>query len=245
MKYSVIIPIHNEEKAIVPLCLRVQRVMDRFESGYEILVVDDGSSDHSLRNLKDSAGLLKSVSMVVLSRRFGKSEALQAGFDNAMGDIYITIDGDGQDEPEDIPVLLRKMDEGYDVVYGWRAGMMAPLGKRVFSKAANLARRIFTGVNIHDVGCPLRVFRRNDISAVRLSGGLHRYFSTIMSGLGYRVAEVNVRHYPRASGVSKYGIADRLIEGIVDFFRVIFGGVAGLKRGRRKYEIRQIMRGLS
>lgn len=245
MKYSVIIPIHNEEKAIVPLCLRIQRVMGGLESGYEILLVDDGSSDYSLGKLKDSADLLKSVSVIVLSRRSGKSEALQAGFDNASGEIFITMDGDGQDEPEDIPALLRKMNEGYDVVYGWRSGMMAPLRKRIFSRAANLARRVFTGVNIHDVGCPLRIFRKNNIAGVRLSGGLHRYFSTIMSGLGYRVTEVKVRHYPRTSGVSKYGITDRLVEGVVDFFRVVFGGVASLKRGSRKYEIRQIIRRLS
>jgi len=180
IKYSVIIPVYNEEGSLVALCRRVKEVMERLNESYEVVFVDDASSDGSLQKLRDAQKSSEELVIVVLSGHTGKSEALQAGFDTAAGQIYITMDGDGQDDPRDIVRLLNKMDEGYDLVYGWRYRMEGPFGKKLVSKTANIIRRLITGEDVHDVGCPLRAFRKESLAGVCLSGGLHRFFSTIM-----------------------------------------------------------------
>lgn len=242
MKYSVIIPICNEEGSILSLYNSLKGVMSRLNESYEIVFVDDGSTDSGLQRLKNIQAKSNNLVIIVLEKHFGKSEALQAGFDNAEGEIYITLNGDGQDDPKEIPAMLNKMEEGYDVVFGWRHRMRNSFRKKLASKIANIVRRLITRVNIHDVGCALRVFRKKDIEDACLSGGLHRFFSTIMLQLGYRVGEVKVNHYPRKSGVSKYGIFDRLKEGLIDCFRITFIDINILMKHKRQYQIKEISR---
>jgi glycosyltransferase involved in cell wall biosynthesis len=242
-EYSVVIPVYNEEGSIVSLCSQVKGVMDQLGKPYEIILVDDGSEDHSLRNMKTLRRQIDELIIISLAGHSGKSEALQCGFDNASGKIIVTLDGDGQDDPYDIIPMLDRMREGYDLVYGWRHDMRGAFGKRISSRLANFARRLITGMEVHDVGCPLRVFKKKDIGWLRLSGGLHRYFSTLMKRKGYSVGEVKVKHYPRHSGSSKYGFFDRLKEGVADLFRISFCDLDALMQHRRKYKIEQVIRG--
>lgn len=242
MKYSVIIPICNEEGSILPLYDSLREVMNKLDEQYEILFVDDGSTDSSLERLRRVSVNSKGLVIVILKERVGKAEALQAGFDNAAGEIYITLDGDRQDDPKEIPSLLNKMDEGFDVVYGWRRRRHDPLIKKIASKTANTIRRLITREKIHDVGCAMRVFRKKEVEHVCLSKGLHRFFSAIMVKLGYQVGEVEVVHYPRETGISKYGIWDRLVEGIVDSMRFCLLDIHTLMTHERKYQIKEILR---
>ena len=242
MKYSVIIPIYNEEDALLPLYYSLKEVMGKLNEKYEIVFVDDGSTDSSLKRLKKIDVNLGVLSIIVLEKRAGKAEAIQAGFDNAAGDIYITLDGDGQDPPIEIPTLLSKMKEGYDVVYGWRRRRQDQFKKKIASKIANIIRRFTTKEKIHDVGCAMRVFRKKDVEQVCLSRGLHRFFSAIMIKLGYNVGEIKIAHYPRKAGVSKYGIWNRLIEEVIDSMRLSFIDIHTLMRHKRKYQIKEILR---
>jgi len=242
MKYSIIIPIYNEENSILPLHNTLKEVMVKLNESYEIIFVDDGSTDSSLQKLKSIQATSKELVIIVLQHHRGQSEALQAGFDNGRGEIYITLDGDGQNDPHDIPSLLEKMKEGYDVIYGWRYRIKSPFHKKLTSKIANIILRLTTKTNIHDVGCALRVFRKKDIEHVCLSRGLHRFFSLIMTKLGYRIGEVKVNHYPRKSGFSKYGVVDRLIEGLVDYFRINFIDIKILMKQKRQYKIKEVLR---
>ncbi len=242
MKYSIIIPICNEEGSLLPLYNSLQEVMNKLNEQYEILFVDDGSTDSSLEKLKCVYVHSENLAVVVLKERSGKAEALQAGFDYAKGEMFVTLDGDGQDDPREIPSILNKMDEGYDVVYGWRRRREDPMIKKIASKTANMIRRLITKEKIHDVGCAMRVFKKKDVEDVCLSRGLHRFFSAIMVKLGYKIGEVEVVHYPRESGISKYGIWDRLVEGIIDSIRICFLDIHTLMSHERKYRIKEILR---
>ena len=243
MDYSVIITVFNEEDSIQPTYAAVRAVMVGLGRPYEIVFIDDGSTDKTLERLrglqKQGAGDLV---VIALAKNTGKAEASQAGFDHARGDIFITIDGDGQEEPSDIPRLLDKLTEGYDVVYGWRWQRQDSFRKKAVSCIAGVVRNILSGNKIHDVGCPLRVCRKKDLKGIRLSKGLHRFFSMIMEKKGFRVTEVKVTHYPRTHGVSKYGTWDRLVEGTADLLRISFTDIDQLMAGERKYRIREIYR---
>ena len=244
MRYSIIIPTYNEEGTVVLLYHSIREVMSKLNESYEIIFVDDGSTDSSLQKLKGIQVTSHGLVIIVLRKRVGKSEALQAGFDYAVGEIYVTLDADGQNDPCDIPSLLNKMEEGYDVVYGYRYRMHSSFRKKLASKIANIVNRLITKINIHDIGCALRVFRKKDIEHVCLSRGLHRFFSTIMIRLGYRVGEIKVNHYPRISGVSQYGILNRLKEVLIDCFRLIFIDIDILMKHKRQYQIQEIIRNL-
>lgn len=243
MKYSLIIPIYNEEGSISSLYSGLRQAMSGIGRPYEIVFVDDGSTDSSLKRLKEIFMVCDDLVIIVLERHAGKAEALQAGFDNAQEEIIITLDGDGQNDPRDIPALLNKMDEGYDVVYGWRYRRQDPFPKKAAAKIAALVRRVIIGREpVSDVGCALRVFRKEDIAGVRLSGGLHRFFSVIMARQGYRVGQIKVSHYPRKAGVSKYGTFDRLVKGIADCFRISLMDTAALMAHKSRYSIREVLR---
>ncbi len=243
MKYSLVIPIYNEEESIAPLYAGLRRVMAGLGKPYEIIFVDDGSSDLGLKQLKDILITADDLVIIALEGHIGKAEALQAGFDNAQGEIIITLDGDGQNDPRDIPALLNKMNEGYDVVYGWRYRRQDPFSKKAAAKIAAWARRAIIGKEpINDAGCAMRVFRRQDIAGVRLSGGLHRFFSVIMARQGYRIGQIKVGHYPRKAGISKYGILDRLATGIADCLRISLRDTAALMAHKSKYRVRDILR---
>lgn len=242
MKYSVVIPIHNEEDSILPVYNSLKEVMNGLNEPYEIIFVDDGSTDSSSKRLKSVYANSDNLIIIILKEWVGKSEALQAGFDNGVGEIYITLDGDGQDDPREIPALLNKMKEGYDVVYGWRYRRQDPLLKKTASKIANMVRRLTTREKIHDVGCAMHVFRKKDIERVCLSSGLHRFFSAIMVRLGYRIGEIKVNHCERKAGISKYGIWDRLIEGIIDSYRMSFIDINVIMNHKRQYQLKEILK---
>jgi glycosyltransferase involved in cell wall biosynthesis len=242
MDYSVIIPIYNEEDSAVLVYNSVNEVMSKLGGTYEIIFVDDGSTDSSAQRLGHILNASGSLVIVSLAERVGQSEALQAGFDNAQGDIYVTLDGDGQYEPREIPRLLDKLAEGYDVVCGWRFQRQDPLLKKIASWVACIVRKLTMREKIHDVGCTLRAFRKEVLEKVCLWGGLHRFFSAIMCKRGYRIAEVQVHHYPRKSGVSKYGIAGRLKRGLVDLCRISFVDLDKLMDHEREYKVKQILR---
>jgi glycosyltransferase involved in cell wall biosynthesis len=157
--------------------------------------------------------------VIALAGRFGKSAALQAGFDSARGDIIITLDGDLQDDPADIPRLLGKLQEGYDLITGWRYRRQDPLAKKLASRVANSVRRLVTGENIHDVGCALRVFHRRVLDTIYLTKGWHRFFTAIVLKKGFHIMELKVAHHARVYGSSKYGIWDRFSESIFDLGR--------------------------
>ena len=218
--FSVIIPLHNEEENILPLFSRLAPVMDGLRRPYEIIFVDDGSTDESGKVLQCiEPGRAVSVS---LSGRAGQSRALQAGFDLARGEYIITLDADLQNAPEDIPLLLEELDRGSDLVCGWRSPRRDPPEKLAASCVASAIRRMVTRESIHDFGCGLRVFRRALLKDIRLDSGLHRFFTLLAQKKGYRVSEVKIHHSGRLRGRSKYSSRNRLCQATRDFFRVCF-----------------------
>jgi len=241
LDYSVIIPIYNEEESLEPLYRSIKKVMDTIGGKYEIIFVDDGSIDSSAAILGHLALESNVFKGIILKERVGQAQAWQAGFDTAVGNIYITMDGDGQNDPADIPLLLAKMNEGYDVAHGWRKNRQDPILKKIASGTAAIVRRLTTKDNIHDVGCSLRAFYKKDMEGVCLWGGLHRFFATIMIRKGCKVGEVVVSHHPREKGVTKYGIMGRLVEGTHDLLRVLFVDLNTLMDHKRTYEIKRII----
>lgn len=219
MKYSVIVPVHNEEGSVHLLYEKIRSAMDGQSEAYEILFVDDASTDQTAAIAKAIKPGRPRFTLLRLKNRGGIATALQAGFDAAGGQVFITLDGDLQNDPEDIPAMIRKLGEGYDLVCGWRRKRQDPFFKKCSSRIANLFRRALMREKIHDVGCTLRVFRREVVKNMRLSGGLHRYFTALAVSRGHRITEMEVRHNPRVYGRSKFGTWGRLVEGLADLIR--------------------------
>lgn len=212
---SVVIPIHNEEPAILPLYDRLTAVMERIQKKYEILFVDDASTDRSfdlLSNLVETDARLK---VIRLRRNFGQTAALAAGFDEAQGDIIISLDGDLQHDPEDIPALLQKLNERYDIASGWRKHRVDnAVTRKVPSRIANWLMSKASGIDLHDFGTTFKAYRAEVLKDVNLYGELHRFIPALASFYGARIAEVPIRNVPRTSGASHYGIGRT--------FRVLF-----------------------
>ncbi|MBY9000549.1 MAG: glycosyltransferase family 2 protein [Candidatus Heimdallarchaeota archaeon] len=222
---SVVIPVYNEEGNVIPLYTELEEVLSSLSQKYEIIFIDDGSTDNTLRNL---LSLLeegeRNLKIIQLRKRFEKSAALVAGFSSTRGDIIITLDGDGQDDPKNIPRLLEKLTEGIDVVCGWRHNRKDSfLFKKLPSWIYNKLNRIFNKVNLNDSDCMLRVYRKEVISEIVLLGGDHRYIPAILFNKGFKFTEVKVNHRERKSGKSKYGIK-RIFTGFSDLitFRFLF-----------------------
>src|SRR5574341_942017 len=203
MKYSVVVPLYNEEANVVPLYDALSQVMKKLKN-YEIIFVNDGSRDSTLTNLMDLVKREKNLRIVDFPRNYGKSAALRAGFDIAKGDIIVTIDGDLQNDPKDIPLLIQSL-ENYDVVSGWRRQRRDKAMKIAFSKIFNHLQRKLFGVPIHDSNCGLKVYRSEVLEDLSLYGELHRYIPSILHKKGYLVGEVPINHNPRLHGRSKYG----------------------------------------
>jgi len=213
---SVIIPVFNEEESLPTLYERLKGVLDKISGGHEMVFVDDGSQDNSFATLREISMGDPNVKVIRLRRNFGQTAALVAGFDKACGEIIVTIDADLQNDPSDIPSLLEKIDEGYDIVSGWRKNRKDPLiSKALPSKLSNKMASWLTGVTLHDFGCTLKAYRREVIEGIHLYGELHRYVPAVASSLGVRVGEIEVSHHPRPYGKSKYGIT-RLMRGMLD-----------------------------
>lgn len=222
MKISVILPVLNEEENLVALNDEIVGVLEDMPNEYEIIYVDDGSADRSfeiLANLHDKDDRIK---VVQFRRNFGQTAGLAAGFEYAEGDVIITLDADRQNDPRDIPMMLEKMDEGYDLVSGWRYDRQdAWLSRKLPSKIANWLISRITGVKLHDYGCSLKAFHKDVIENIQLYGEMHRFIPAIASWGGVQLAEVKVNHRPRVAGTSKYGIS-RTFRVVLDLITVKF-----------------------
>ena len=219
---SVVIPIHNEEPALLPLYDRLTRVMEAIDKPYEILFVDDASTDRSfdlMANLAETDGRLK---VIRLRRNFGQTAALAAGFDEAQGSVIISLDGDLQHEPEDIPALLAKIDEGYDIASGWRKHRLDhALTRRIPSRIANWLMAKASGVQLRDFGTTFKAYRSEVLKDINLYGELHRFIPALASFYGARIVQVPIRNAPRASGGSHYGIG-RTFKVLFDIITIKF-----------------------
>jgi glycosyltransferase involved in cell wall biosynthesis len=220
---SVIIPIKDERENLIPLLTGLFKVMDSHEASrsrpYEILFVDDGSSDGSSDELDRLAAQHRQVLVFHLDRNYGKTCALDAGFKQSSGDLIIEIDGDLQQDSDDILKLL-PLTASYDLVCGWRQQRQDGLVKKMSSRIANRVRNAFTHDGVHDTGCPLKIFRRPVLERLYLFEGMHRFFPALALMHGFTVTEVPVRHYARIHGVSKYGMGNRLFKSLYDLIAV-------------------------
>ena len=219
---SVVVPVYNEEESIPHLYWRLTVELENLGLPYEIIAVDDGSRDRSFDLLRDLAQRDRRLRVVRFRRNFGQTAAFSAGFDRARGDVVVTIDADLQNDPADIAALLAKIEEGYDVVSGWRERRRDPfLNRRLPSMIANRLISWATGVHLHDYGCSLKAYRRDVVRSIRLYGELHRFIPAIASWQGVSVTELPVRHVPRRFGKSKYGI-NRTLRVLLDLVTVRF-----------------------
>lgn len=219
---SIIIPLYNEEDNIEPLYAKLDAVLGSLGHPYEVILVNDGSTDDTRARIDAVAVRDERVRVVHLRRNFGQTPAMMAGIDAARGDILIPMDGDLQNDPTDIPKLLAKLDEGYDVVSGWRKDRKDnPIKRNLPSRMANALISFISGVRLHDYGCSLKAYRRDIIKGVKLYGEMHRFIPIHAAWQGARVTEVSVTHHPRIHGASKYGI-ERTLKVILDLMTVKF-----------------------
>jgi glycosyltransferase involved in cell wall biosynthesis len=222
-KVSVVIPALNEEAALGELMEQLDVAMDELAEPWEAIFVDDGSTDRTWVRLVELKLDRPHLVAVRLRRNFGKAAALAAGFRQARGHIVVTMDADLQDDPRMIPRLVAKLDEGFDLVSGWKSRRNDPWRRRVLSRIFNRAVGSVTGVRLHDLNCGIKAYRREVVQDLSLYGDLHRFIPVLASFRGFRVGEVPVNHRPRAYGRSRYGIG-RLFRGFFDFLTVLFIG---------------------
>lgn len=220
---SFVIPVYNEEATLAELHQRISNTMEKLaNSDYTICYVDDGSTDQSWDNI---AALCTADPIhtqgLRFRRNFGKAEALQVGFNHATGDIVFTLDADLQDDPSEIPAFLNKLNEGYDLVSGWKKTRHDPISKTFPSKVFNALARFTSGVKLHDFNCGFKAYRKEVTQNIQLFGELHRFVPILAHAEGYRIAEIPVEHHPREHGVSKYG-GKRFIKGLLDLLTVTF-----------------------
>jgi dolichol-phosphate mannosyltransferase len=219
---SIVIPIYNEEENIPYLLQRLRTSLERLNLRYEIIAVDDGSRDDGAAVLKRYAATSPELKIVRLRRNSGQTAAIMAGLDRAAGEIIVTIDADLQNDPDDIDKLVTKLNEGYDVVSGWRKNRQDHALRRNFvSRIANRLISAVTGVYLHDYGCTLKAYRYRITKDICLYGEMHRFIPVYAHWLGARVTEVEVKHHPRQFGESKYGLT-RIIKVLLDLFVIVF-----------------------
>lgn len=217
---SVVLPVYNEEDNIEFVYEEITEVLSATGLSYEILFVDDGSSDKTLNKLREINAKDNRAIIVRFRRNFGQTAAMAAGFDHARGEIVFTMDADRQNDPHDIPMMLEKINEGYDLVCGWRFDRQDGYWLRRFpSMLANKLISRITDVNLHDYGCTLKAFRREVVENISLYGEMHRFIPAIASWQGVSIAEVKVNHRPRVAGTSKYGIS-RTFRVVLDLITV-------------------------
>jgi glycosyltransferase involved in cell wall biosynthesis len=220
---SVVVPVHDEERSVELLYEELRLSLEPLARPWEAVFVDDGSTDGSLAALTRLHAAAPNVKVVRLRRNFGKAAALAAGFRHAEGDVVVTIDADLQDDPAEIPRLLAKLDEGYDLVSGWKAQRRDPLSRRIPSRIFNAVVGRVSGVRLHDLNCGLKAYRAEVVRNLRIYGELHRFLPVLAHDRGYRVTELVVNHRPREHGKSRYG-AERYLRGFLDFLTVWFMG---------------------
>tara|TARA_B100000614_G_scaffold206013_1_gene188020 strand:- start:5577 stop:6536 length:960 start_codon:yes stop_codon:yes gene_type:complete len=221
-KISLIIPVYNESESISLLIDEIKQVMILNKFNYEIIVVNDGSKDATYRVLKDLSNKIKELIVINLRKNYGQTAALAAGFDNSSGEIVIALDGDLQNDPNDIPSLIKGIYDGYDLVCGWRFNRKDKLiDRRIPSKIANKIIGAVTGIYLHDYGCSLKAFKREIIDDIKLYGELHRFLPVLADNEGAKIMEMKVNHRSRKFGSSKYGI-DRTFRVLMDLLTVWF-----------------------
>jgi len=218
---SIVVPVYNEEGSVGPLHEQLSAVLGRLAKTSEILFVDDGSTDATLARLEEIAARDGRVRLISFRRNFGKAAALSVGFREARGATIITLDGDLQDDPEEIPSFLETLAQGYDVVSGWKRRRHDPLSKRAPSRLFNWVTARVTGLALHDFNCGFKAYRAEAARTIRVYGEQHRYIPVLADRLGFRVGEKEVRHRPRQHGASKYGTA-RFVNGFLDLLTVMF-----------------------
>jgi glycosyltransferase involved in cell wall biosynthesis len=219
---SVIVPIYNEQESVASLCEGLFGVLDDIGRRFEVICINDGSTDGSIAALQQVAAQRNELRIVNFRRNYGQTAAMMAGIDYASGNIIVSIDADLQNDPRDIPALLAKMDEGFDVVSGWRKDRQDAAVRRNFvSRVANRIISQISGVRLHDFGCTLKAYRREVVKDVRLYGEMHRFVPIYASWMGARVCEISVRHHARKFGKSKYGL-ERILKVILDLVVVKF-----------------------
>jgi glycosyltransferase involved in cell wall biosynthesis len=219
---SVVIPAYNEEENVPILYEKLKKVLDGLGQDYEIIFVDDGSTDGTYQRLKQLAEKDSRLKVIRFKRNYGQTAAMSAGFEHAKGDVIITLDADLQNDPEDIPLLLEKLEEGYHVVSGWRKDRKDPfLSRKLPSMVANWLISKITGVHLHDYGCTLKAYRAEVVKDLELFGDMHRFLPALTKRGGAKITEVVVRHHPRMFGRSKYGIG-RTVRVLLDIMLVKF-----------------------
>ena len=239
-KYSIVVPFHNEEQTVTRLYDRVKDVMETMNESFELVFVDDGSRDRTYRLLEEIAAVDSRVLLIKLRRNFGQTPALAAGFDHATGEFIIAMDGDLQHDPAEIPQFMAKLEEGYDVVSGWRAQRADNvMFRQIPSRAANWMLRQISGVDIHDFGTTFKAYRREVIQNVPLYADMHRFIPALASSYGATMCEVPISNPARTSGESHYGIS-RTFRVAFDLLTIrfllrymtrplhFFGGIGGL-----------------
>ncbi|HUV70602.1 MAG TPA: glycosyltransferase family 2 protein [Terracidiphilus sp.] len=206
-KYSIVVPFHNEEENVTVLYARLKQVMEQVDDSFELVLVDDGSNDRTYKLLEEIAAVDSRVLVVKLRRNFGQTSALSAGFDHATGEFILAMDGDLQHDPNDIPAFLEKLDEGYDVVSGWRRDRIDNfVMRRIPSRCANWLMSKLSGVDIHDFGTTFKAYRREVIHNIPLYGEMHRFIPALASWYGASICEIPIRNVNRERGKSHYGI---------------------------------------
>jgi glycosyltransferase involved in cell wall biosynthesis len=224
VKLSVVVPVLNEEQNIEPLYKKLSAVLDSLGQNYEVIFVDDGSDDGTFAKLKKLHDEYPGIVYVIRFRRhFGKTPALVAGFSRCRGDVVFTMDGDLQDDPEEMPNFLSKLDEGYDLVSGWKYPRLDPISKTFPSRIFNGMVSTMTGVHLHDINNGFKAYRREVIvdTHFKLYGEFHRFVPVMAHWRGFRITEIKVRHHPRQFGHSKFG-AGRFARGLIDLLNVLF-----------------------
>ena len=219
---SIIVPVLNEEGSLDKFYNETTKSLNEY-SNWEIIIIDDGSDDESYNIMRKIADNDSRVSIIQFFKNFGKADALSEGFKQAKGDVVITIDADLQDDPAEIPRLVEKIQEGWDVVSGWKKDRKDPISKRLPSKLFNMVTRFLTGIKIHDFNCGLKAYRRKVVKSIDIYGGLHRYIPAIAGQKGFSITEIEVNHRTREFGETKYG-GNRLFHGFFDLFTMLFTG---------------------
>jgi glycosyltransferase involved in cell wall biosynthesis len=221
MELSIVIPAYNEEENVEDFHAKVSKTLKAMKKQYEMIFVDDGSRDKTYEKLAKIAKKDPNVRIIKFRKNFGQSAAWDAGFKHATGRYILTMDADLQNDPEDIPALLKKIEEGHDVVSGWRHSRKDTIAKRFFSWISRHLRSLIIDDRIHDSGCSLKIYRKECFQDLDLQGEMHRYITEILSLRGFKIAEVKVNHLPRKKGKTKYNLL-RVPKGFLDLLVVAF-----------------------